>query len=115
PPDLIAAFERTLVDNSDSATDAEEFNATVRLQMSHERQHFFDCLDERLCFDNLRSDMHLHAADRDIRQRLSSPVDLCCTIDSDAKLVLRLSGADIFMCICRNAGIHPNCYRGPLV
>src|SRR6516162_69227 len=53
PPDFIAAFERTLIDNSDAAPDAEEFNATLRLQKSHKRQHFFDCLDEWLCFDNL--------------------------------------------------------------
>ena len=42
-------------------------------------------------------------------------IDLCDAIDSDAEFALGLTGADIFVRVCRDVRVHPYGNRRPLI
>ncbi len=62
-----------------------------------QRHHFFDRLYERFDLGDLRSDVHLHAANLDVAHPFRPVVDLRYAIDRDAEFVLSFTGTDVFV------------------
>src|ERR1700745_1074862 len=85
------------VNNSHTASDAEELDSVFRFQLANDRRDFFDRISERLCLGDLGADMHLHANNLNVAHFCSSPVNRSNLIERNAELVLTRAGRDVLV------------------
>ena len=78
-----------------------------RLQGAHHRDDLFHRLDERVDGGELRADVHLQAAEADVREFCGGAgVEIRDGGEIDAELVLALAGGDVFVGLCVHVGVH---------
>ena len=107
PPTGRAGLEGILIDDADAAADGPELDAMFRLQGAHHRDDLFHRLDERVDGGELRADVHLQAAEADVREfRGGAGIEIRDGGEIDAELVLALAGGDVFVCLRVHVGVH---------
>jgi hypothetical protein len=73
----------------------------------HQRRNFFDRGREWLRFRDLRTDVHLHAANGDSRHFARALINLCGAGERNPEFVLTLAGGDVGVRLRGDIGIYP--------
>src|SRR2546429_6917192 len=95
PPIAAPAGHRRFVNDPDSTADAEKFERVAFLQFLNQRRHFLDRFGEWGRVGDLRADVHLDAADGDVRHGGGALVDFGDAIEGDAEFIFAPAGRDV--------------------
>ena len=107
PPIGPAARYGGLVSNAKSAPNAEKFEGILRFQFANQWRNRLDRGDKWHGLGNLRTDVHLDAADDDVRHFCSAFVNGWGASERNAEFVFALAGRDILVRRRRDIGTHP--------
>ena len=107
PPFWFARLERGIINNAHPSTDGEKLNAVSRLQTNRKRGDFFHRLKKRLQGSQLRANVHLQAAQLDIRKLSCTLVGRIDDFEIDPKLVFGFTGRDILVGLGIDIRVHP--------
>ena len=108
PPSGAAAGESVFVDDADAATDREIGDAILRLQLGGERRDFGHGLGKRPDLGELRTDVHLHAAQLDVGVFRRGFVGGGGELERDAKFVVALARRDLGVRVGVDIGVDPD-------
>ena len=106
PPIGATRLEGGVVDDADTAADGEELDVVGGLELLDEGSDAFDGLDEGGDAAELRSDVHLEAAQIEVGESGGTVVELGDEFEVDAELVFGFSGGDVFVGLRVDVGIH---------
>ncbi len=95
PPLLRAAGQGILVDNADTAAQAEELQLVLLTKLGRQRDQFFYRLLKRLDLGDLGTDMHLHAAQPQVLHLAGALVNPFHLFKCDAEFILVRAGRDL--------------------
>ena len=84
---------------------------SLRRQSVHQRQHFFCRCNERTDLGQLRTDMAIHAGDKQVRHGRCFTVQVKSLGVGHAELVLLQPGGDIWMGLRIDIRVHTQAYR----
>src|ERR1043166_3603017 len=106
PPTRRAAFERRIVNDAKSSTDAEELEAVFGGELLRERQNFLHRQFERLHLRELRANVHLDAAQAQVLQFAHARIDAFDLLVGDAKFIFVSARRDFGVCARIHVWIH---------
>ena len=93
---------------ADAATDAEEFDAVVFLQLLDKGQHFLHRLDKGVHRGQLGADVHLNPGQAEILQPAGPGIDAFHLLDGDSELILVGPGGDLGVGLGVHVRVHAN-------
>ena len=97
-----------MIDDAESAADAEEFQGMLSFQADNEGQDFADGLFKGGGFGDLGADVHLHAAQLDVFQPGGAGIDAFDLFEGDAEFIFVGAGGDFGMGFGGDVRIHPH-------
>ena len=106
PPGRRAAGERRLINNAESAADAEKFQREFCLQLFDQRQNFPHRLLKRRRFGDLRTNVHLHAAQPQVFQPAGARIHARDVFKRDAEFIFVGAGGDLRVRVGLDVRIH---------
>jgi len=115
PPISRAALQRGIINNAETTADAEKIEVVFLSQFSEQWQDFRHCQLEGFYFGQLRTDVHLEAAQPQVFQLARACVDLFDVFESNAKFILVSARGDLRVRASSHVWVYPDSHGSDLL